>query len=179
MLPCRKYSTGYRLEYSQITVFFTASSKKMLSCKLFDPFYKTIKDILIHYILLLISITIVAFNTEKLQPFLANLLFWGLFQSMICSCFVECNGISIIYCGILGFGLYQDGNRSRFVYLSIFVIANILSWPYISEDILTLVAHFAALICGFALAKLTNVKEQAHPKSEQLLAEEEDSSEED
>ena len=59
---------------------------------------------------------------------------------------------------MLGFGFYRDQYRSKALYFSIFVLANILSWPYILENIWTLVAHVLAFLCACGTALITDFK---------------------
>jgi hypothetical protein len=120
-------------------------------CKTFDPFYKSHMDTAIQYSLLSMSLSFGLAQYRKNKSFWVNLVFWTAFQVSLCSCITQCNGISIIYCAVMGYCMRDVPHRKKWI--AFFALSNILSINYILEDYQTLIAHVLALGGGFLFQK--------------------------
>ena len=148
-----------------------------MSCQRFDPLYSDPVDILLQYSILIISIILSlreARSRALIWPFLMTLAFWSSFQISLCACVlpslpsqqsnetISCNGISIIWAALMGFGFIISRpfftttttlqplplNRGRLMWIALFLVGNAISIRFILQDYLTLVSHLCAFVGG-------------------------------
>ncbi|KAJ3301348.1 hypothetical protein HDV03_001017 [Kappamyces sp. JEL0829] len=119
----------------------------------FNPFYDTAADNAVQAMLLLVTLACSILWHGRWISLWVTLGVWSVFQALLCTCSltgIACNGISIIYCSLMGFGAGagQDSTRTRF-WMVLFLAANAASISFILQDLLTLVAHLCAFAAGF------------------------------
>lgn len=154
-------------------------------CQRFDPLYNDPVDIFLQYSILIISMILSlrkARSRALIWPFLMTLVFWSAFQITLCACFlpsllsqqsqqsqetiISCNGISIIWAALMGFGFIISRpsftstttspatpqtlflKRGRMMWIALFLVGNVISIRFILQDYLTLVSHLCAFVGG-------------------------------
>ncbi|KAI8901254.1 hypothetical protein BC833DRAFT_166495 [Globomyces pollinis-pini] len=107
----------------------------MDSCRLFDPQYGDPLNNTVQYLILTVA---VAVSVKEHVP---------------------CNGISIIYCAVMGF-CSRLSHSTKLYWGLFFLLANIASYHYILQDVLTLVAHILSFVGGVGWSLFSSIPYQ-------------------
>ena len=147
--------------------------------------YEDVTDNLLQYSILIVSacLAIRAARSKHLfWMFFGTFGFWSAFQVLLCACLLPslqseesglegCNGISIIWAALMGFGyIISDSPRevlssaplaalstlqdSQEMWILLFLVGNLISIRFILQDLSTLLAHLCAFAGGSLLSKL-------------------------